>query len=305
MILRFSIGNFRSFEEITYLEMNIEEKNRDISNYYKNHVINTDFNILNSDKKYKLVKTKSLYGAKGNGKKDFLKGLEIFTSIIKNSMEINLLHHIKPFYLTHPSFFQIIFIDNDNMYRYGFKADNEKIHSEWLFVYNKTGRERPIFIIDNYKIYKINDEYIPNNGFNSSFLQTYECNKNKDKLFLSYIKFYNLSNLNKDFFEKILSYSILTDYKDDYADIYNSLKLGGLFIINNIDNKLNPLFIFTVQLLFNSELNNKGSQLIIIRDNIKLFPRDIKLTEEVDYIQNKQGIANIIPFQKYFLNKTF
>lgn len=32
-----------------------------------------------------------------------------------------------------PSYFEAIFCDEDNQYRYGFEADNSLVHSEWLY----------------------------------------------------------------------------------------------------------------------------------------------------------------------------
>ena len=46
-----------------------------------------------------------------------------------------------------PSFFEILFIDSEKRYRYGFELDNDKIHSEWLFVLEANSKkEVPYFV---------------------------------------------------------------------------------------------------------------------------------------------------------------
>ena len=44
-----------------------------------------------------------------------------------------------------PSYFEVIFLDKDTRFRYGFKADTAKIHAEWLFRRKPGAKEVRLF----------------------------------------------------------------------------------------------------------------------------------------------------------------
>ena len=63
---------------------------------------------------------------------------------------------VKPFLLNsetdnQPSYFEILFLIDNIRYRYGFEADENIIHSEWLFE-SKSKKENPLFFRDKDKI---------------------------------------------------------------------------------------------------------------------------------------------------------
>ena len=67
---------------------------------------------------------------------------------IKNSSKLNSTDklNVKPFLLNteteiQPSFFEILFTESDKRYRYGFEIDNDKIHSEWLYILNENSKK--------------------------------------------------------------------------------------------------------------------------------------------------------------------
>lgn len=136
MLVEFSFGNFRSFKEIQTLQLeaaNIVSKNKEM-----------DENNVMTQKGLDLLKFKAIYGANGSGKSNVIKAMAAFFNIVKLSVTNDpmLDVFIRPFSLdeksfNQPSFFQIIFIHKGLQYRYGFEADREKIHSEWLFVKDK------------------------------------------------------------------------------------------------------------------------------------------------------------------------
>lgn len=133
MILEFSIENYRSIKEmqtISFVAANLKSKNSELdrSNTYP---ASTDLHLL---------KSIAVYGANGSGKSNLIKGLFAMLMIMHEvtTDEVVLDEHIQPFYLdedshTKPTFFQLQFLMEGKIYRYGFQATKKKIISEWLF----------------------------------------------------------------------------------------------------------------------------------------------------------------------------
>lgn len=130
----FSFGNFRSFKDINTLNLSaakIKSKFESIDEY----------NVIKGRNKEKVsfLKSKAIYGANASGKSNVIKALVTFFRIIRNSVkDDNVLNMVDSFRLStetenEPSFFQIIFWDNNVKYRYGFELDDENIFSEWLY----------------------------------------------------------------------------------------------------------------------------------------------------------------------------
>ena len=83
-----------------------------------------------------------------SGKSNFIKALAFFKWYVINSskdIQAGERVNIESFRLNsltanEPSYFEAIFCDEDNQYRYGFEADNSLVHSEWL--YQKANKKR-------------------------------------------------------------------------------------------------------------------------------------------------------------------
>jgi len=131
MIISFSVGNFRSFREVQTL--NLAATNKKPRYSYQNDSVVPIIEGTSG------LKVKVAYGANGSGKSNLLIGLATFLSICKKSIsEKKILKKIIPFLLDgesqdEPSFFELEFDHEEIIYRYGFEADREQFHSEWLF----------------------------------------------------------------------------------------------------------------------------------------------------------------------------
>ena len=133
MLVEFSVGNFRSFKDIQTLSMvaaPISSKNKELD----------EQNTFQATPKLRLLKTKAIYGANGSGKSNLVRAMSSFNDFVIMSLrpDANLHLFFQPFVFSSetdnkPSFFQIIFIINGIQFRYGFEANSEQIHSEWLF----------------------------------------------------------------------------------------------------------------------------------------------------------------------------
>ncbi|MEW2922116.1 ATP-binding protein [Muricauda sp. ANG21] len=142
MLIEFSVGNFKSIKEVETLSMvtsNLQPR-------FPHLEVN---NVLRVNDDFKLLKSKAIYGANASGKSNFYKALETFKEIVSSNIgEKNPLNSISPFKLSEetenePTFFQIQFLKDDIVYRYGFVADKTKVFSEWLF--KKADREVYLF----------------------------------------------------------------------------------------------------------------------------------------------------------------
>lgn len=152
MLLEFQVANFLSFKDNNQLSM--------FASTSRSKKESTD-SIIERDK-YRVLSSVALYGANASGKSNFLAAIKFMKRIIFNSAresaigeEIN----VNKFRLDsscdqQPSMFEITFLvsgvefkgkKKDIVFRYGFEADKEKIHSEWLFG-RFTSQESKLFV---------------------------------------------------------------------------------------------------------------------------------------------------------------
>ncbi len=212
MLIEFSLGNFRSIKEIQSLNMTSAKINELI-----------DTNTITVNKKVSLIKSKAIYGANASGKSNIIKGLVSFIRIVEKSVkDENILRYIESFQLSEetenkPSFFQLIFIQQDIQYRYGFEASNKQIVSEWLFgVPNE--REVCFFTRENREITYISEKHF-NEGTKllSLFGEDEDNNDNEifrdNSLFISAVAAMN-GKLSKQIVKEITSITVLTGLSD-------------------------------------------------------------------------------------------
>lgn len=134
MIIQFTTGNFLSFKDQSTLSLVS-------SNLKETRVQSGDiiFEVENSD--ISLLKSAVIYGSNASGKSNFVKALNFFKWYIINSSkdvqageQVNLeSFRLNSSTINEPSYFEIIFIKGESQYRYGFEADDKKVHSEWLY----------------------------------------------------------------------------------------------------------------------------------------------------------------------------
>lgn len=134
MLVEFTVGNFKTFRERASLSLTA-------SNYYKEE--NEETNVILAEKfGLKILRSAVIFGANATGKSKFLEALGLMRTMALHSFrrtqsgdEIK----VEPFALdteseTLPTYFEILFLQNEVLYRYGFVADKRSIHSEWLSV---------------------------------------------------------------------------------------------------------------------------------------------------------------------------
>ena len=142
MLLRFTVGNFKSFKEKATLSLEatsddwLEEGNVAVVG------------------ERRLLKAAAIYGANASGKSNLLTAMAFFRDWVENSSKETQsgerIPVAAPFLLhvdteTAPTFFEAVFLHEGTRYRYGFETTQERIVSEWLFCQRDSIRETRLF----------------------------------------------------------------------------------------------------------------------------------------------------------------
>lgn len=156
MLIEFSIGNYRSFKDKVTFSMvaaNIVAKEKELD----------DNNVFTVYDDLRLLKSAAIYGANASGKSNLAKALSFMKwFMINSSKETQSTEKIgvEPFELSteteaEPSLFEIVFILDGKKYRYGFKANQKRVISEWLFDVPNTNLTRLFERVTNENSHKL------------------------------------------------------------------------------------------------------------------------------------------------------
>ncbi|MDO9586094.1 MAG: AAA family ATPase, partial [Syntrophales bacterium] len=147
MLIEFSVANVLSFKDRVTFSM-----------VASNDDALQESNVFEWGKR-RLVKSAVVYGANASGKSNLLNAMRFMRRMVLTSSkdtQANEEIDVDAFKLSTecegmPSFFEIVFIQNGDTYRYGFEVDRKRIHSEWLFTVPKT-KEAELFVREGNKI---------------------------------------------------------------------------------------------------------------------------------------------------------
>nr|MCU0468529.1 ATP-binding protein [Arcicella sp.] len=247
MLVEFSVGNFRSFKDIQTLSMvaaPISSKNKELD----------EQNTFQATPKLRLLKTKAIYGANGSGKSNLVHSMWTFNAFILHSIQTDILSNLfnnlfnLPFFFStesenEPSFFQMIFIANEVVYRYGFETNATEVVSEWLFA-TPNQREVSYFKREGQKI-DINEKYLKGANKIINLLGESSPIFKKTTLFLSI-----LSSLNNPVGLTLVNYfnKFLIDiYNSDFGNLHEKKRdiAKSNFVKGTFRNQTNQLLKFT------------------------------------------------------------
>lgn len=148
MLIEFTVENFHSFKESNTLNMvaaAIKE--------YPDHTFSHRPTRASRSRPVSLLKSAAIYGANAGGKSNLIKAIDHMRRMVmhssKESQAGEPFPHF-PFLLNprtsaEPSTMEAVFVQDGIRYRYGFSADRERVHLEWLFAAPR-GREARLFI---------------------------------------------------------------------------------------------------------------------------------------------------------------
>ena len=140
MLVEFSVTNFRSIRDKQTLSM-VKGKGHE-------HEATHTFKPTAPGSET-LLKSAAIYGANAAGKSNIIKAISTMRKIVVESAKGQLGDKlpVTPFMFDpetpkQPSEFEIIFIQDNVRYQYGFSTTEERIWSEWLFAYPKGRSQR-------------------------------------------------------------------------------------------------------------------------------------------------------------------
>ena len=188
MLINFSFGNFRSFRDIKSLRMEAGRV-EDLSD-----------SVIEKDG-FRLLPVAAIYGANSSGKTNVIKALGWFRYIVRNNTKLNPDNFIphNPFMLDTqtkdaPTAFEIQFLLDNAVYKYGFEYLPREIVREWLYEkkVEPNSKEHVLFERQGEE-FTVSTKYFPE-GKNKKELTT------KNRLFLSLV-----AQLNGEVSQKLIS----------------------------------------------------------------------------------------------------
>lgn len=183
MLIEFALHNFLSFKnEITFSMLAANTvKEREESSDGSSNIISV------KETGHKFLRVATIYGANGSGKSNLIKAMSFFKNMILNSVvndKILFLFEENQYRFDtesskEPTGFEIIFALNKVKYRYGFDIFEEKVDSEWLFM-QEYGNQKESYcfkrengrITVNHKTFKATKQVINMTRENALFLST-------------------------------------------------------------------------------------------------------------------------------------
>ncbi|EIJ41751.1 hypothetical protein BegalDRAFT_0841 [Beggiatoa alba B18LD] len=155
MLVEFRVQNFASFNTLQTLNMSASNTTKE--NFNETNTIAIEQFGVN-----KLLKSAAIFGANAGGKTNLIGAVSTLKNIVLNSLanpEENLLETVIPFLIKEQKFdqateFEVTFIYEQHLYRYGIAIKNAIITEEWLF-WRKQSRETLLFQREQQEI-KIN-----------------------------------------------------------------------------------------------------------------------------------------------------
>lgn len=240
MLINFTVKNFRSFKHEKTFHMEASSIKE-----HKNSVFKTG--------KYKLLPLAVLYGANSSGKSNFIKAIATMRSMVRRSVLLNNGDSLpyNPFALdetsdTNPTSFEIQFIKDDVLYRYGFEYNEKEIISEWLYE-KKYGEKEYELFIRSYDVIEVSQKRFTEGigkedltNSNRLFLSLVaQLKGEKSNIVLNWFGGCNiLSGIDSEGYEGFTIKMFLEHLNgaDQALDFFNSLQLGFTkFSVNKVD----------------------------------------------------------------------
>lgn len=216
MFLEFRCSNFLSIKDEVKLNMSTV-------NTYPEHV---DTHVIKNSGRsdIKLLKSVAIYGSNGGGKSNLVQAMNFMKRLLQNSFKDsleskdektvwNFHHRLSTETVNKPSLFEMSFILDGIIYRYGFSVQDWIVTREWLYKTDK--RETMLFERTGSK-FKINEAGFSEGG-------RYE-DVNPNVLFLSYLAQHNAPESSK-IFQWVRFLNIMDALEDTYVKKYTRDRL--------------------------------------------------------------------------------
>lgn len=144
MLIAFRFKNFTSYKEEAYFNMTAIKSFKELAST----------NVISTTRDFSLLKTAAIYGSNGGGKSNFMKAMSFMDDLVRLSYSDSLKKEEErgqaDYYFklssqteSQPTLFEITFLSNNIIYRYGFEIKGFEIITEWF--YKKNGKEVCLF----------------------------------------------------------------------------------------------------------------------------------------------------------------
>ncbi|MGK7918745.1 MAG: ATP/GTP-binding protein, partial [Trichodesmium sp.] len=234
MLIEFSVGNYLSFKETVTLSMvatNVTDDNKSVD----------ENNVFQVDEELSLLKSVAVYGANASGKSNLITAIAFMRWFVLNSSKETQIEdaiNVEEFRLSteteaKPSFFEIVFILEEKLYRYGFEVDEKQVVSEWLYYVPKV-RESKLFErdkngIEMTKVFKEGQLIADKTRNNALFLSVNAQFNGKisTNIFRWFMDFNIISGLHSKLYEKVtVEYFEDSKYKNEIIQLIRKWDLG-------------------------------------------------------------------------------
>lgn len=179
MIIEFKFKNFMSYKDETTINMTSVKSFKELKNSNVITKVNSNFDLL---------KSAAIFGSNGGGKSNFIEAILFMKDVFHNSYLESLKkeeergrkdYYFKLNTITEkkPTTFEISFIVNNIIYRYGFEIFGFEIISEWLYKKNE---------VETY-LFKRNRQNFEINKSSFTDGLKYKESVNSNVLFISYL----------------------------------------------------------------------------------------------------------------------
>lgn len=274
MLQQFSVENFRSFKNKAVLSMEASS-DRNLSE-----------NIVEINKKERVLKVATIFGANAAGKSNLFFALTAAILMIRFSNQRQIgepLLQITPYSfdkesVLRPTSFEFVFMANAKKYVYGFSATIRKICTEYLYVYN-SARPTTIFERDesDQEPYKFTDHAIQKK------LKPLTERNTENKLFLATASSWNAEETRVPMLWFMHG---INTYDSRYEE--SALNIVGNLYENDVDSSLRK---FTMNILKEADINIS---------NYSFDVKNVGLEDMPTIIFPKQlGTAPILQGKKY------
>ncbi|MBI3921326.1 MAG: ATP-binding protein [Armatimonadetes bacterium] len=136
MLIEFRVRNYRSFKDEQVLSFVASSGSELEQNTFSAEAVG---------KKMRVLKSAAVYGPNAAGKSNLIKALRYMKKFVLESAEEGQAgkptgadpYRLDPQRAREPSRFELTFVSDGGRYQYGFAADSQRVHEEWLTAYPK------------------------------------------------------------------------------------------------------------------------------------------------------------------------
>lgn len=275
MLIEFKFKNIGSFkDEANFLMTAVKS--------FKEHL---DKNVIATDKGFNLLKVAVIYGSNGAGKSNFIGAIVAMTRIISDSFSdslkkenerasYNFQFKLNSVAEKSNTMFEVSFLWDEIIYRYGFEIFGFEIQKEWL--YRKQDREVLLFMREEQQ-FVINHESFPEGD-------RYKKEVNPNVLFLSHLAQYN-QKISKHVLAWFNKLNIISGLDDHYHQGVTTTLLK-----NNLNFKKWAALVLKFLEISNIEASEKDGEIVTYHNK---YDDDNLLIDAVPFLSNLESDGTI------------